>query len=185
MNIEWNTVTWYSMLLAVIVFVGSFALGMYLGMAYQGANDRVTITNQAARITQLLQRPAPAVATSTPESKPLHLLTINVPGEGAVLCRGTKIQIGWQANAPIDQVRVNLEAPNPFSPFGQYPASWNDSGVKNMGTLEWVVGTYTMNNATYQYPDGSNYRIRMDGLSKGDVIEHEQSGLFTIQTCQG
>ncbi len=31
MNIEWNKVTWYSKLAAVIIFVATFWLGFYLG----------------------------------------------------------------------------------------------------------------------------------------------------------
>ena len=31
MHIEWNRVTWYSKLLAVVLFVGTFFLGFYLG----------------------------------------------------------------------------------------------------------------------------------------------------------
>lgn len=32
MKIEWNRVTWYSKLIAVIVFVGTFFVGFWLGM---------------------------------------------------------------------------------------------------------------------------------------------------------
>jgi len=31
MKIEWNKVTWYSMVLAIIIYVGTFALAYYLG----------------------------------------------------------------------------------------------------------------------------------------------------------
>ncbi len=31
MSIEWNSVTWYSTLAAVILFVGTFFLGFWLG----------------------------------------------------------------------------------------------------------------------------------------------------------
>lgn len=37
MQIEWNKVTWYSKLIAVILFVGTFVLGLYLGNEYQKA----------------------------------------------------------------------------------------------------------------------------------------------------
>ncbi len=35
MTIEWNRVTWYSKLLAVIIFVGTFALAFSLGREYE------------------------------------------------------------------------------------------------------------------------------------------------------
>jgi hypothetical protein len=35
MNIEWNSVTWYSQIVAIVMAVGIFALGFYLGQQYQ------------------------------------------------------------------------------------------------------------------------------------------------------
>jgi hypothetical protein len=37
-KIEWNRVTWYSQLIAIILFVGVFMLGLYLGARYSAAN---------------------------------------------------------------------------------------------------------------------------------------------------
>jgi hypothetical protein len=34
MKIEWKKVTWYSQAIAIILFVGVFALGFYLGTLY-------------------------------------------------------------------------------------------------------------------------------------------------------
>ncbi len=34
MRIKWNEVTWYSKILAIILFVGVFWLGFYLGQKY-------------------------------------------------------------------------------------------------------------------------------------------------------
>ena len=42
MKIEWNKVTWYSKLLAIIVFVATFALAFKLGMAYEDAQAWVS-----------------------------------------------------------------------------------------------------------------------------------------------
>ncbi len=36
MKIEWNKVTWYSKLVAVILFVGTLILGFYMGFEYRG-----------------------------------------------------------------------------------------------------------------------------------------------------
>lgn len=35
MNIKWNTVTWYSQIVAIVMFVLIFAIGFFLGQKYQ------------------------------------------------------------------------------------------------------------------------------------------------------
>lgn len=35
MSIQWNKVTWYSKLLAVIVYVVTLGIGIYLGMQFE------------------------------------------------------------------------------------------------------------------------------------------------------
>jgi len=35
MSIQWNKVTWYSKLIAVVIFVAVFFLGFYLGQQWQ------------------------------------------------------------------------------------------------------------------------------------------------------
>ena len=37
MTIQWNRVTWYSKLLAIIIFVGTFAIAFCLGASWQRA----------------------------------------------------------------------------------------------------------------------------------------------------
>ncbi len=39
MNIEWNRVTWYSKVLAILVFGATFFVGFKLGSLYQQAKD--------------------------------------------------------------------------------------------------------------------------------------------------
>ena len=51
MAIVWNRVTWYSKLLAVILFVGVFALGLYLGAAYNEATHYSVQTLPSATST--------------------------------------------------------------------------------------------------------------------------------------
>lgn len=41
MTIEWNKVTWYSKLLAVIIFVATFWIAFYLGEQYRELNSAV------------------------------------------------------------------------------------------------------------------------------------------------
>lgn len=35
MNIQWNSVTWYSQIVAIVLALVIFALGFYLGQRYQ------------------------------------------------------------------------------------------------------------------------------------------------------
>jgi hypothetical protein len=35
MSVKWNKVTWYSKLLAVIVYVITFGMGIYIGIQYE------------------------------------------------------------------------------------------------------------------------------------------------------
>jgi hypothetical protein len=174
--IEWNTVTWYSKALAVAVFVGTLALGGYLGMQYQQVADFAMLPGPT--LSTPVSMPS-AQASSTP------LITLKAPVEGAVLCRGSNLEVDWQASSTVDEVLINVADTLPASPFGQFPATWNESGTKGMGVLHWTVGTYELSNNTFDYPDGNDYRIHIDAMRNGQVVGSADSGLFTIQTCQG
>lgn len=47
MNLQWNRVTWYSKLLAVIVFVGTFAIAFYLGITWEQVQVESVLTPAA------------------------------------------------------------------------------------------------------------------------------------------
>ena len=44
MKIVWNKVTWYSKLLAVVVFVLVLLLGIYIGIQYQQYRDVIGVS---------------------------------------------------------------------------------------------------------------------------------------------
>ena len=44
MKIEWNKVTWYSKLLAVLVFIATFIIAFNLGILYEQMNIETAIT---------------------------------------------------------------------------------------------------------------------------------------------
>ncbi|AKM78461.1 MAG: hypothetical protein UX49_C0009G0032 [Candidatus Wolfebacteria bacterium GW2011_GWC2_46_275] len=46
MKIEWNKVTWYSKVAAVILGVGILLLGMYIGVMYQRGLDAIELVGQ-------------------------------------------------------------------------------------------------------------------------------------------
>lgn len=39
MSIKWKTVTWYSQIIAILLFIGIFYVGYYFGRQYQTAYD--------------------------------------------------------------------------------------------------------------------------------------------------
>ncbi len=45
MKIECNKVTWYSILLAIVIYVGIFLLAFYLGQRYEAVQSAKSITN--------------------------------------------------------------------------------------------------------------------------------------------
>ncbi len=47
MKIEWDKVTWYSKLAAVVVFGAAFCIGLYIGMQYQFALDESIINGNS------------------------------------------------------------------------------------------------------------------------------------------
>lgn len=46
MKIEWNRVTWYSRAVALIVYIGTFAIAFYLGQAYGEASGMIKQVNE-------------------------------------------------------------------------------------------------------------------------------------------
>jgi hypothetical protein len=50
MRIQWNKVTWYSKLIAVAVFVGTFWLGFHIGMVWQAARDAVQMAELRSNV---------------------------------------------------------------------------------------------------------------------------------------
>ena len=80
MAIIWNRVTWYSKLLAVILFLGVFALGFYLGGAYNQAAHPSSVfvmqvgssTPPASTAVGTSTKPATVPKTSTPTSTPAN-----------------------------------------------------------------------------------------------------------------
>ena len=92
MKIEWNKVTWYSKLSAVIVFLGTFVLGSYIGMEYQKLqmekesviietvpiNKKITPNKPVTVEKTVKQTPVSApVTTKTPPTDKGELTAIN------------------------------------------------------------------------------------------------------------
>jgi hypothetical protein len=50
MSIEWNKVTWYSKIIAVIVFVATFWIGFMIGMSYEAAVNKLENISSPSQI---------------------------------------------------------------------------------------------------------------------------------------
>jgi hypothetical protein len=189
MNIEWNRVTWYSKILAVIVFVGTFVLGMYLGMAYQSTKDQVAFQNQDAQITKLLQAPAPTASPSTFPMPIAQPMGFTGPADGQSLCQGANVMLSWRAPASAKTVRISINSSSVSGWIGDFPASYNETGATdNTGTVPWQAGAVldTRSNVLYSVPDGRTYTLVVSAFDSNNMqVGSAKSGLFAIQTCRG
>ncbi|HVX90397.1 MAG TPA: hypothetical protein VHC20_02045 [Candidatus Paceibacterota bacterium] len=52
MKIEWNKVTWYSKLIAIVVYVGTFALAFWFGRMYEAAHPAYSFTPEGYLIPE-------------------------------------------------------------------------------------------------------------------------------------
>jgi len=68
MSIEWNKVTWYSKILAVVLFVAVFWIGFHLG-SFSKSTDKVTPKETATVPTEQEKKTTPAVSISTKNIK--------------------------------------------------------------------------------------------------------------------
>jgi hypothetical protein len=74
MSIVWNRVTWYSKLLALIVVIGVFGLGLYLGALYDQAEHPAVVEAPGL----------PAVAATSTASAPSTAVSNTPPAQTAV-----------------------------------------------------------------------------------------------------
>ncbi len=80
MHIKWNTVTWYSKLLAVILFVAIFAIGLCLGMQIQLLKDTSTYYRMRAERMYMYYHP---IDTTTTTTQPATSSAINSSAKSA------------------------------------------------------------------------------------------------------
>ena len=183
MNISWNTVTWYSKLLAAILYIIVFSLGGYIGTQTQKAQDNKIIAERDGTITSLkLQIATKEVVTSQQNS-----FNFSGPTAGTSLCRGKIIPLNWTVGNPVQSVSIVLLTPTTAGVIGEFPASWNETGTKDQGTIQWEVGTiYSFASNKYNMPDGPLYTISARAKdAEGKQISEQKIGPFSIQTCQG
>lgn len=74
-NIQWNQVTWYSWVVAIVLYVGTFALAFYLGTLWSSAHAApVSMGSPAAASTTAANMPG-ATATSSASLVQQYVIT--------------------------------------------------------------------------------------------------------------
>lgn len=125
------------------------------------------------------------VQTSTPTASVEAFGPTVLPKKGDRFCRGDELTVIWNVNEIVDEVRVWVNTPFPSQPIIDAPATWNELGVTGRGDVTWTVGEAKVGTTKMDIPDGELYRINIDALSGGKVVGTQESGNFTIETCQG
>ena len=183
--------------LILLSAVGLVALGVgaYVGMYYQKSSDAQIIQEKEATMINLQQ--ALAYQLSQQENSPMPaapdatlqdpiIRSLNLPKAGDRLCRNTVYTVKWKVDAArAENIRIWVDAMMPTSPLIDAPVTWNESGFKGEGSVDWKVGTTEVGTSVQDLPDGELYRIKVDLVKGGVVIEHRSSGLFAVDTCEG
>lgn len=189
-------------LIYIIFIVTALLLGTFIGSVYQSRTTSDSLASKDSIIialqNEIAKKNVPGALASAPTVTPPSVTheyasnssvftEVSLFAQGARFCRGTMMPLSWRADTTrADQVRVTLDASLPLSPLADVPVSWNETGEKGYGTVEWVVGIGSFGmDQRVSLPDGETYRIRYEALKGGRVIETKDSGLFGIQTCEG
>ena len=90
MKIEWNKVTWYSKLLAVVVFLATFVVAFNLGILYEQAHINTAFLTAPSTTS--------VTASSTTETIP-STIRISTPSTTDTTASTTDIQISGGAGA--------------------------------------------------------------------------------------
>jgi cytoskeletal protein RodZ len=65
MKIEWTRVTWYSQIIALILFVGIFGIGIGIGMQIKASNTVASAETSTQQTTQKTTSPVPVNTVAT------------------------------------------------------------------------------------------------------------------------
>lgn len=183
--------------------VASIVLSLVIGAAggawYQEKSNAKVIADRDAQILTLQAQFSAMGSARTDASAPTPddvpsvsipqrpSITVLLPKKDDRLCRGEIYTFAWQADTKyVDEVRISINAPFPAAPIADVPVTYNESGIRGDGSIEWRVGS--ANSGMPQLsnlPDGDLYRIQIDALNKGSTIYSLNSGTFAIDTCQG
>ena len=148
MNIEWNKVTWYSKIVAVVLFVGVFCLGLYLGTRYHAPVEE---TAPIATSTDMATVPAAPVSTGVKQvvAPSKYAATVSLTSSGFVP-KNVQIKAGQVVhfvNTTSASMRIYS---NTVQPSLTYKNGFDEShSVGRGGTYDFLFndqGTWTYYN---------------------------------------
>jgi hypothetical protein len=181
MSIAWNKVTWYSKILAVVLFVVVFYVGFNLGEKKKEINLSKIVTEKAKEKTT-------SVSITTKEIKEENF-TGKVPviaGSSALAVQAqayineTVADFQKQANTDVPDMRKQFGADNPTA---QYEIDIEAKYVTSSKTESIVLLVYTYTggahgNSLYKVLTASAVSGKI--LSLSDIIKKEEQKAFTL-----
>ena len=192
MNIQWNTVTWYSKPLAVALFLFVFWIGFYFGVVYNKTTradilvlDANTISTETQKGTTSFQEQNLQGSSGIKNDAMVIPLAIISPVTGERLCLGDTFFISWKADSSIATVSIMIVRSGTTYSVDEVPATYNETGDSGVGSYPWRVGTY---GKTYSLSEGDALRVSLVGFDKKMQQVHntpQLSPLFSIQDCHG
>ncbi len=180
MTIEWNKVTWYSKLLAVIIFVATFYIGFQLGekkaqilppvekeQSASPASNAITITKQNIK-EENFSGSMPVISGGSP----LALLARTYINE-------TISNFRKQANTDVPDMRKHFGAD---APPATYTIDIGAKDVKGNATESIVIDMYAYTggaNGNSSYKVFTANRTSGQILSLADIIKSDEQNAFT------
>lgn len=181
MAIEFNKVTWYSKLLAVIIFLGVWAVGFCLGVQYEATLVSEEATSSAVAVSQTDLTQGVTTATTRPAAqKP----------DGVVMAVGDNLTLAVGETGEIKGLHITL---NSFLQDSRCPVDVQciQAGAVNVGvTLSRGPHTETKNFPSDEVPYAfDEYRISVMDVNpprhtKVEISPGEYRITFRVDTVR-
>ena len=158
MNIKWNTVTWYSKLLAVFFFIGIIpAWTFYIGMQYQETKEAMVLPNlQSFSDTSVVKQKNEIVFLHR-DSDILSLYVINVDGSNKRLVYRNRDNVNSNILAP------KWSAGNTILFGAMKDGNWKIFSIKSDGTNLKVDSNLDMSM--------SDFAVSQESRDKNLIVE--------------
>jgi hypothetical protein len=142
MAIQWNKVTWYSKILAIILFVSTFYVGFYLGQKKidLGTNTEVPkkqVVNNKKPVSISIQKIKEENFSGT---MPIFSGSSNIASSARAYVKEQVSLFRTQANTDVPDMRKKFGAD---SPVATYTIDINAKYIKNKNTESIVMSMYT------------------------------------------
>lgn len=181
MQIQWNVVTWYSKLLAIVLFIIILpTLTFYFGMRYQ---DMIVTKKLLEEKTRLQEEKIKNIEIQRMIDANASSINVVSPNTTVSLCAGENYTIKWNSkNASSVLIRIGSGAGSTIYQIADYPATLNESNTPGLGEYVWKVGE---TKGGYRLSSGY-YKIYLSVTDKLPWTASDESDqLFNIQDCKG